>query len=436
MANTQTEQLKDQASIDSGQRLARSPSIADAGTELKNISGQISSGSQIPGMQAQGEDKLKQLYDFDRSIEAGGESPVASSAQALYGKDFFSSPAPYYQSASRSLGDQASGVKDLFSTISAFKSMEGSALSSAMSTIFSFLNIQEQRKKDEDDRKYKSGQTSLEIVKMTGGSWTDPISGVTHNIPAPASLTGRSTSDILGLGAGAGQTDTTKTPQYSPAKAGITEVGVDGQTYTSDAKGQWKIAGGETFESGITRESVINAMINTTDSNELKRLETILDALQEEKDKKLSKDERMFTNLERGINDMEVAFGRGDSAKVGTGEDLSTGPSIWSKIGRGARRVGRGFGIPSDLIEDANIYEAKRDLLLPLVTQVFGSGTPQEAEAKRFIESAPNFNSTDAEAKEWFAGFRKILGLDTPGMGQSGGQSSSYTVGGYQVEEL
>jgi predicted DNA binding CopG/RHH family protein len=117
------------------------------------------------------------------------------------------------------------------------------------------------------------------------------------------------------------------------------------------------------------------------------------------------------------INELERLFGRGIAANVGTEKDLSLAGSgnilerLGALIGRQTKKV-----TDPTLIEDANSYNSILSNAVGLFSQALGSGVPQEGEAKRLIESAPQLGSSDREAKAWFANARRLLA--TPEMKQ------------------
>lgn len=115
----------------------------------------------------------------------------------------------------------------------------------------------------------------------------------------------------------------------------------------------------------------------------------------------------------RAIDELERVYGRGEGANVGTGEDLSLSPSA-SGLARGATKIKRalaGFlGFNNELTEDIQKFKSQRDIAVGILTQAMGSGTPQEGEAKRLIQSMPDISSTDEEAKAWFASVRSLIG--------------------------
>lgn len=118
----------------------------------------------------------------------------------------------------------------------------------------------------------------------------------------------------------------------------------------------------------------------------------------------------------RAVSEMEKLYGRGSGENVGTEKDLSLSPSPSgiSKSITGAKRAVQSFlGINKAVTEDVNKYKAQRDIAIGMLTQAFGSGTPQEGETQRLIKSAPTEKSTDAEAKQWFESVRNLIGADS-----------------------
>lgn len=127
------------------------------------------------------------------------------------------------------------------------------------------------------------------------------------------------------------------------------------------------------------------------------------------------------------LNLLEGRFGRGSAENVGTGEDLSlageggffkrliSGPSGWLS---GKERK-----------NDIKSYENLLETFLPAFTQAFGSGAPQEGEAKRLKKAAPDTRSSDEEAKRWFSDVRSLL------TGQTGSATGGST-GGTSDEDL
>jgi len=102
---------------------------------------------------------------------------------------------------------------------------------------------------------YQSQQDAMDRLKKTG-SGTGP---------------GRPVTELLGRDKVSAQT-----PQYTPAKAGIVEIGKDGQKYVSGNQGNWTATGGET---GSDRNKIIEALYQTTNPKESKRLLDLLDVL-------------------------------------------------------------------------------------------------------------------------------------------------------------
>ncbi len=116
----------------------------------------------------------------------------------------------------------------------------------------------------------------------------------------------------------------------------------------------------------------------------------------------------------RAITELEKLYGRGDAANVGTKNDLSMAANA-SGLSKGitaASRAVKGF-FGDKTREDVNKYRSQLEAYVGILTQAFGSGTPQEGEFKRLINSAPNEISTNEEAKQWFESVRNILGTGT-----------------------
>lgn len=108
---------------------------------------------------------------------------------------------------------------------------------------------------------------------------------------------------------------------------------------------------------------------------------------------------------------LENRFGRGDASNVGTKGDLalSEGPGYLSRLSGFLKKSSAGALDPK-LKEDINIFKNDLAVFLPVFTQAFGSGAPQEGEAKRLIEAAPGAGSTNEEAKAWFSDVKILLG--------------------------
>jgi hypothetical protein len=82
-------------------------------------------------------------------------------------------------------------------------------------------------------------------------------------------------------------------------------------------------------------------------------------------------------------------------------------------LGKGIGKIGElGRKLDPKYSEDLNIFKSALSNVAGVFTQAFGSGTPQEAEARRFLENAPGPNSTDAEAKAWFDNVKVFLGKE------------------------
>lgn len=111
------------------------------------------------------------------------------------------------------------------------------------------------------------------------------------------------------------------------------------------------------------------------------------------------------------IDELERLYGRGDAENVGSKKDLSKGKGFMGRIGRGLRGLKENLlGVEDDLLEDKRSYEAQANLVVGLLSQAMGSGTPQEAEAARILmESMPKITSFDEESRDWFNNVRRLF---------------------------
>jgi len=111
------------------------------------------------------------------------------------------------------------------------------------------------------------------------------------------------------------------------------------------------------------------------------------------------------------VKQLEKLYGRGSAENVGTKKDLSIAPSssVFGKAGGKIAELTRKTFDP-EYQEDVNIFKSALEATAGVFTQAFGSGTPQEAEAKRFMDSAPGPNTTNEEAKAWFENVKVFLG--------------------------
>lgn len=404
--------LTDQQAQARGQRVAGSPQTYTdkIGGPLESFDTKLHEGSPVAGLKEGSEEKMQELFAFDQQLE-GQYDPLASQRSQMY-PGAVQNPMDVYGPASKAVETGAGNVENIFSTISKLKSLEGQAMNTAISTITNFVKSESARKKDEANRewdKYKfERQMKLEERKLAQGPTlsyterTDIESKTKMDEMTGKMATGVSLNDMV--------------INYG------TDVGVDEvirlyKLHSPHAKGRVAQGLPPLEESD---EQLYN-MYGITPS-----------ARAPEGDEAISKDERLLESLETSLGIMEELYGRGKAESVGTGKDLSRGPSIWSKLGVAKGKAGRFIGLESDLIEDYKKYEAQRELIVGLITQVLGSGTPQEAEALRLTESAPNLYSTDAEAKEWFKNIKKTIGMGVSMMAPDG---KRYTVDRSEVAE-
>lgn len=110
------------------------------------------------------------------------------------------------------------------------------------------------------------------------------------------------------------------------------------------------------------------------------------------------------------VQQLRTLFGRGNAEAVGTDQDLALG-------GTGSlteRASGKTAGVTKKLtdpayINDLEIFQNQATNVLGLITQAFGSGTPQDAEAQRLIKSIPGAGTPDTVAKAWFTNLEDLL---------------------------
>jgi len=109
---------------------------------------------------------------------------------------------------------------------------------------------------------------------------------------------------------------------------------------------------------------------------------------------------------------LETRYGRGDTKNIGTKKDiaLAGGGGNVERLGGLIQRGLVTAGSDPKLREDIQSYQQLLITFLPAFTQAFGSGAPQEGEAKRLIEAAPGAKSSDREAAAWFNDVRVLLG--------------------------
>mgnify|MGYP001586499527 CR=1 FL=1 len=111
----------------------------------------------------------------------------------------------------------------------------------------------------------------------------------------------------------------------------------------------------------------------------------------------------------RTIDELEKLYGRDGKGSIG----LSGSAGRLEKGRAGIDAALRSVFDPG-YQEDVNKYKGQVDITLGILTQAFGSGTPQEGEAARLIKSAPNETSTKGEADQWFKSVRNLLGTKQP----------------------
>ena len=122
----------------------------------------------------------------------------------------------------------------------------------------------------------------------------------------------------------------------------------------------------------------------------------------------LSEKEKKAINA---LNNLKTLFGRGDAKNVGTKKDLGqrTGRGLLGNVLNIVNKAATGIGFKGKTAEDIKKFKAALESAAPVFTQALGSGTPQEGEFKRLVESAPGQGSTDGEVKSWFNQMEAIL---------------------------
>lgn len=131
----------------------------------------------------------------------------------------------------------------------------------------------------------------------------------------------------------------------------------------------------------------------------------------EEKPKTTSAEEEKRQMALKNVDILEKTYGRGDGSAVGTANDLSlaNGGNLLDRASATIEGATAPLLDPK-LKQDLDVYKGALTNIVGSFTQAFGSGTPQEAEAKRFMDNAPGLGTSDQVAKEWFNNVRQFLG--------------------------
>jgi len=111
------------------------------------------------------------------------------------------------------------------------------------------------------------------------------------------------------------------------------------------------------------------------------------------------------------LKNLKTLFGRGNAENVGTNKDLSQrmGRGLLGNILNIGNEAATWVGFKGKTAEDIQKFKAALESAAPVFTQALGSGTPQEGEFKRLVDSAPGISSTDGEVKSWFAQMEALL---------------------------
>ena len=173
-------------------RIAASPDYAGATGEVERYATKLQETSPVPRLKSDVEAKTKELFDFDRQME-GNYDPLAQQRTGMYGAGVVGNPATTERYATGAYGAGAGFASDLLGAVGKYQSLETSALGQILNSVLSVIERQERAKEKEQENIWKSSQTALEITKLTGGQWTDPVTGKTYNVPAPKETTGTAT---------------------------------------------------------------------------------------------------------------------------------------------------------------------------------------------------------------------------------------------------
>lgn len=163
----------------------------------------------------------------------------------------------------------------------------------------------------------------------------------------------------------------------------------------------------QAISNGVSKGQLMDALIaqGVTEMTKLTEFSNAYDFLAEDAEEKTTQQV-----AESAVNQLETLFGRGNAANVGTDEDLALG----GKGGLVRKAGGKISGVSKQIFDpgyeqDLSIFRNQVAQVLGLFTQATGSGAPQEAEAKRLLESMPGPGTGDKEAKAWFDQLRILF---------------------------
>lgn len=142
-------------------------------------------------------------------------------------------------------------------------------------------------------------------------------------------------------------------------------------------------------------------------------------------------EKQRFASLSRNtLQRMREIYGMGSAQNVGTSRDLSEGEGIIGKIYRvGEDVIANITGLSGKKREAQKQFIDLAQMLVGQLSQAFGSGTPQEGEAKRLIQSMPTRTSTNETALAWFQNVDRLLA-------QAAGEDVPFTSQGLSVDSM
>lgn len=109
--------------------------------------------------------------------------------------------------------------------------------------------------------------------------------------------------------------------------------------------------------------------------------------------------------LSRAFTQMEKISGIGTKDSIFQGGSTSIGKAFGSAKAQARKATDPNF---ASRIEQ---YDSQLNLIVGSLSQMMGSGTPQEGEAERLLGSIPDENTSEANAKAWFENVRVVLGV-------------------------
>lgn len=149
---------------------------------------------------------------------------------------------------------------------------------------------------------------------------------------------------------------------------------------------------------------------NAEAAKQLQTIYSIAEKRVERESKALNTKATAKDTAKKAVVQLRELFGRGDANNVGTNKDLSLGGGGGVLAESAGKTQGRIRSITDpEYANDLRIFQTQAELALGLFSQAFGSGTPQEAEAKRLLDNMPGAGTSDKVAKAWFDNLEALL---------------------------